>query len=182
MYPHFTPIHYNVVIAIKEDMQVDLVWCDSLQWNGQQSLVTYAQYYHFLEQDMNRPTRYQSNRHYSSALTIRTHSPALPRKTNGTDCGIFTLLYHRTLSNWYGITAGQTFTQGHIQELLRSLGQVTQETAHEYRRRLCIQMHTWWTETWEGPNSVLPPGVHQRNLQMRRQRRRELQESLSYRT
>ena len=43
-------------------------------------------------------------------------------------------------------------------------------------------MHTWWTGTWEGPNPVLPPGVHQRNLQMRRQRRREQQESLSERT
>ena len=51
--PHFTPMHYNVVIAIKQGMQVDLIWCDSLQRNGQQALVTYAQYYHFLEQDMN---------------------------------------------------------------------------------------------------------------------------------
>jgi hypothetical protein len=177
--PHFMPMHYNVVIAIKQGMQVDLIWCDSLQRNGQQVLGIYAQYYHLLEQDMSRPKRLQPNRHYFSALTIRTHSPALLRQTKGTDCGIFTHLYHRTLSNWYGKTAGQTFTQGHIQELLRSLGKVTQETAHEYRRRLRIQMHTWWTETWEGPNLAFPPGVHQRNLQARRQRRRELQESLS---
>jgi hypothetical protein len=131
---------------------------------------------------MNRPQRYQPNRHYSSALTIRTHSSVLPRQTNGTVCGIFTLLYHRTLSNWYGRTVGQTFTQGHIQELLRSLEDVTLETAHEYRRKLRIQMHTWWTGTWEGPNPVLPPRVHQRNLQMRRQRRREQQEPFSDRT
>ena len=38
-------------------------------------------------------------------------------------------------------------------------------------------MHTWWTGTGEGPNPVTPPEVHQRNLQMRRQRRRELQKS-----
>ena len=97
--PHFTPMHYNVVIAIKQGRQVDLIWCDSLQRNGQQALFTYAQFYHFFEQDMNRPKRYQPNRHYSSELTIRTHSPVLPRQINGTDCGIFTLLYHLTLSN-----------------------------------------------------------------------------------
>ena len=32
-------------------------------------------------------------------------------------------------------------------------------------------MHTWWTGSWEGPTPVLPSGRHQRNLQMRRQRR-----------
>ena len=140
-------MHYNVVIALKQDMQLDLIWCDSLQRNGQQALATSAQYYHFLEQDMNRPMKYQPNRHYSSALTVRTHSPGLPRQANGTDCGIFTLLYHQTLSNWYGKTAGQTFTNGHIQELIRLLGNVNQEAAHEYRRRLRIHMHTWWTGT-----------------------------------
>ena len=140
-------MHYNVVIALKQDMQLVLIWCDSLQRNGQQALATYAQYYHFLEQDMNRPKKYHPNRHYSSALTVRTHSPALPRQTNGTDCEIFTLLYHQTLSNWYGKTAGQTFTHGHIQELIRLLGNITQKAAHEYRRRLRIHMQTWWTGT-----------------------------------
>jgi hypothetical protein len=95
---HFTPMLYNVVIALKQGTQVDLIWCDSLQQNGQQALVKYAQYYHFLEQHMNRPKRYQPNRHYSSALTIRTHSLTLLRQTNGTDCGIFILLYHHTFS------------------------------------------------------------------------------------
>ena len=57
------------------------------------------------------------------------------------------------------------------------LGNVNQEAAHEYRQRLRIHMHTWWTGTWAGPNSVTPPEVHQRNLQLRRQRRRERQKS-----
>ena len=50
---HLTPLHYSVVIALKQGLQVDLIWCDSLQRNGQQALYTYFQYYHFLEADMN---------------------------------------------------------------------------------------------------------------------------------
>ena len=111
---HFTPMHYNVVIALKQGTQVDLIWCKRLLRNGQQALVTYAQYYYFLEQEMHRPKRYQPNRHYSSALKIRTHRPTLSRQTNGLVCGIITLLYHQTLSNWYGKPAGQTFTHDHI--------------------------------------------------------------------
>jgi hypothetical protein len=40
-------------------------------------------------------------------------------------------------------------------------------------------MHTWWTGSWKGLNPVLPPGVHQQNLQRRRQCRSEQEESLS---
>ena len=59
---------------------------------------------------MSRLKRYQPYRHYFSALTIRTYSPTLPRQTNGTDCEIFPLLYHQTLSNWYGQIAEQVHT------------------------------------------------------------------------
>ena len=48
--------------------------------------------------------------HYTSALRMRTHTPVLLRQCNDTDCGIFTLLYQQTVSNWYGTAAGQTFT------------------------------------------------------------------------
>ena len=157
---HLKPMHYNVVIALKQGLRVDLIWCDSLQWNGQQALSTYSQYYHSLENDMNRPQRFQPNRHYSSGLTICTYSPTLPWQTNSTHCGLCTLLYHQTLSNWYGTAAGQVFTIDHIQELIRSLGTITQETAHEYRRRLRIHMHTWWTGIWNGADLIIPLGVH----------------------
>ena len=33
-------------------------------------------------------------------------------------------------------------------------------------------MHTWWTGNWEGTDPVIPPGIHQRQLQRRRNRRR----------
>jgi hypothetical protein len=90
---HNTPMHYGVVIALKQSSRVDLIWCDSLQRDGRQALHTYSQYYHFLETEMNRPQVFQPTRHYSSDLTIRTHNLKLSRQHNGTDCGIFTLLY-----------------------------------------------------------------------------------------
>ena len=33
-------------------------------------------------------------------------------------------------------------------------------------------MHTWWIGNWNGAYLIISPGVHQRNLQRRRDRRR----------
>ena len=33
-------------------------------------------------------------------------------------------------------------------------------------------MHTWWTGNWNGTDPVIPPGIHQRQLQRRRNRRK----------
>ena len=111
-------MHYGLVVALKQTSRADLIWCDSLQRDGQQALYTYSQNYHFLETEMNRPQVFQPTRHYSSDLIIRTHYLKLSRQHNGTDCGIFTLLYQQTASRWYGTTAGQEFTNGHIQDLI----------------------------------------------------------------
>jgi Ulp1 family protease len=102
---HVTPMHYGMVIALKQSSRVDLIWCDSLQWNGRQALHTYSQYYHFLETEMNRPQVFQPTRHYSSDLAICTHNLKLSRQHNGTDCGIFSLLYQQTTRRWYGTAA-----------------------------------------------------------------------------
>ena len=142
---HVTPMHYSMVIVLKQGLRADLIWCDSLQRDGRQPLATYSQYYHFLEMEMNRPQAFQPNRHYTSELRIRTHCPVLQRQGNGTDCGIFTLLYQQIVSNWYGTTAGQEFTEEHIQDLLHALGTINQDMANRHRRWLRIHMHTWWT-------------------------------------
>ena len=39
---HITPMHYGMVIALKQSSRVDLIWCDSLQRDGQQALYTYS--------------------------------------------------------------------------------------------------------------------------------------------
>ena len=51
---HVSPMHYSIVVVLKQGLQVDLVWCDSLQRDGRQPLNTYAQYYHFLKVETNR--------------------------------------------------------------------------------------------------------------------------------
>ena len=51
---HITPMHYGMVIVLKQSSRVDLIWCDSLRWDGHQDLYTYSQYYHFLDIEMNR--------------------------------------------------------------------------------------------------------------------------------
>ena len=138
-------MHYGMVIALKQSSRVDLIWCDSLQRDGRQDLYTYSQYYHFLEAEMNRPQAFRPTRYYSSDLMIRAHYPKLPRQHNGTDCGIFTLLYQQTVSRWYGTVAGQEFTNDSIQNLLSSLGNIDQAAASEHRGWLRNHMHTWWT-------------------------------------
>jgi hypothetical protein len=50
LYP--TPMHYNAVLAIKQDMKMTLIWCDSLNRDGQPALDRYSQCYHFLEGDV----------------------------------------------------------------------------------------------------------------------------------
>ena len=49
---HPTPMHYNAVLAIKQNMKVTLIWCDSLNRDGQPALDRYSQFYHFLEGDV----------------------------------------------------------------------------------------------------------------------------------
>ena len=121
---------------------------------------------------MNRPQAFQPMRHYTSALLIQRHTPVLKRQGNGTDCGIFTLLYQQTVSNWYGAVAGQAFTDAHIQELLNALRTINQDNAGRHREWVRIHMHTWWRGNWEGEDPVTPPGKHQRQVQRRRHRRR----------
>ena len=62
---HISPMHYSMVIVLKQGLCTDLILCDSLQRDGRQPLDTYSQYYHFLEMEMNRPQTFQPNRHYS---------------------------------------------------------------------------------------------------------------------
>ena len=101
---------------------------------------------------------------------MRKHTPTLQRQCNGTDCGIFTLLYQQAVSNWYGTAAGQTFTDAQIQALIKSLGSINQDTADRHREWIRINMHTWWRGNWEGADKVNPPGTHQQQVQQRRQR------------
>ena len=140
---HVSPMHYSMVIVLKQGLKMDLVWCNSLQRDGRQQLSTHAQYFHFLEMETISPQTFQPTRHYTSALRMRMHNPVLMRQCNDTDCGIFTLLYQQTVSNWYGTAAGQTFTDAHIQELINSPGTVTQDTADRHREWVRIHMHTW---------------------------------------
>ena len=46
---HPTPMHYNAILAIKQDMKVTLIWCDRLSKNGQPALDRFSQFYHFLK-------------------------------------------------------------------------------------------------------------------------------------
>ena len=173
---HPTPMHYNAILAIKQAMKVTLIWCDSLNRDGQPALDRYSQYYHFLEGDVdwtNRKQRFQPERRYTSNLEINTiiPTPALPRQENGTDCGIFTLLYQATLHAWYGTAAGHELTEERISELVSALQLVTQMRAHAYRQWLRINMHTWWNGKWEDVEQVTPTLVHHQNLERRRQQR-----------
>ena len=136
------------------------------------ALNTYAQYYHFLEMEMTRPQAFQPTRHYTSTLSMRTHTPGLSRQCNGTDCGFFALLYQQAVSNWYGAAAGQTFTDAQIQALLNSLGTINQDAASRHREWIRTHMHTWWRGNWEGADPITPTGTHQRQVQRRRHRRR----------
>ena len=157
---HVSPMHYSMVIVLKQGLHAGLIWCDSLQRDGRQPLATYSQYYHFLEMEMNRLQAFQPTRHYTSELQILTHCPVLPRQCNGTDCGIFTLLYQQTVSNWYGTTAGQAFTENRIQDLINALCTINQDTASRHRGWLRIHIHICWTGNWNGTDSVIPPGIH----------------------
>jgi len=153
---HPTPMHYSVVIALRQASQVVLIWCDSLKRDGRQAMKTYSQYYHFLETDSQC---FRPNGAYTSPLTIRTITPALPMQDNDTDCGIFTLMYQKTLSDWYGDAAGQEFTEVRINALIRELEKVTNQRATEYRKWLRIHMHTWWKGNWNEILPVLPSKV-----------------------
>ena len=45
-------MHYNAVLALKQDMNVTHIWCDHLNRNGQPALDRYSQFYYFLEGDV----------------------------------------------------------------------------------------------------------------------------------
>ena len=89
---------------------------------------------------------------------MRMHNPALMQQCNGTDCGIFTLLYQQTVSDWYGTAAGQTFTDTQIQELINSLRTINQDTADRHREWVRINMHTWWRGKWGQDGRVVKAG------------------------
>ena len=149
---------------------------------GQPALDRYSQFFHFLEGDVdwaNRKQRFQPDRGYTSNLEINTitPTPALPRQENGTDYGIFTLLYQTTLHAWYGTAAGHDLTDEQITELIRALQMVTQTRAHAHREWLRIHMHTWWTGKREDVEQATPIMVHQQNLERRRQQRRWTKQS-----
>ena len=82
---HPTPMHYNAVLAIKQDMKVTLIWCDSLNRDGQPALDRYSQFYYFLKGVVdwaNRKQQFQPDRRYTPNLEINTitPTPALPDK------------------------------------------------------------------------------------------------------
>jgi hypothetical protein len=85
---HVSPMHYSMVIVLKQGLRVDLIWCDSLQRDERQPSSTYAQYYHFLDMEMNRSQAFQPTRHYTSELQTRTHGSDLSWQCNCTVCGI----------------------------------------------------------------------------------------------
>ena len=127
---HPTTMHFNGVIALRQRTNLTLIWCDSKQCDGSQAMRTYSQFYHCMEGGSGRQ-QFHPKQIYSSSLQIRTQSPTLPLQNNGTDCGIFTLMYQQTLSNWYGANAGQELTEARVQDLIHELQAVTQR---EYER------------------------------------------------
>ena len=129
---HQSPNHYNGVIAPRQDPKITLIWCDSMQYDGTIALLTYAQYYHFLE-GLKRPKNFQQTRHYTSSLEIQIRYPWLPYQENGMDCGIFTLTYQKALSKWYGEAAGHNFTEVWIEKLIKELQAVKQPKVTDHR-------------------------------------------------
>ena len=159
---HPTTMHFNGVIALRQRTNLTLIWCDSMQFDGSQAMMTYSQFYHCMEGGSCRQ-QFHPEQIYSSPLQIRTQTPTLPRQTNGTDCGIFTLMYQQTLSNWYGANAGQEFTEARVQNLIHELQEVTPVRVREHRTWLRHNMHKWWQGRWVAPTPVDPQGVaHQR--------------------
>ena len=161
-YIHPSPLHFNGVIALRQRDRITLIWCDSMQFDGTQALTTYSQYYHCMECVTGRH-QFSPEKQYTSPLMIHTIMPTLPKQTNSTDCGIFTLMYQRTLSNWYGESAGLEFTEVRVQALIRDLEQVTPALVREHRKWLRLNMHKWWKGLWEGPTPILPPHVQQQH-------------------
>jgi hypothetical protein len=139
---HPTTMHFNGVIALRQRTNLTLIWCDSKQCDGSQAMRTYSQFYHCMEGGSGRQ-QFHPEQIYSSPLKIRTQSPTLPRQNNGTDCGIFTLMYQQTLSNWYGANAGQEFTEARVQNLIHELQEVTPMRVREHQTWLRHNMHKW---------------------------------------
>jgi Ulp1 family protease len=76
-----------------------------MQFDGFLAMMTYLQFYHCMEGGSGHQ-QFQLEQIYTSLLQIRTQMPTLSSQNNGTDCGIFTLMYQQTLSNWYKVNAG----------------------------------------------------------------------------
>ena len=92
---HPTTMHFNGVIVLRQRNNLTLIWCDSMHFDGSQAMKTYSQFYHFMEGGRGNH-QFQPEQLYTSPLLICTQTPKLPRQTNGTDCGIFTLMYQQT--------------------------------------------------------------------------------------
>ena len=121
----------------------------------------YSQFYHCMEGERGNH-QFQSEQIYTSPLRISTQTSKLPRQTNGTDCGIFTLMYQQTLSNWYRVHVGLEFTEARIQVLIQDLQTVTPAWVREHRKWLRQNMHKWWQDRWVEPTPIAPQGiVHQ---------------------
>ena len=70
-------------------------------------------------------------------------------------------MYQQTLSNWYGVNAGQEFTEARVQNLIQELQEVTPARVREHRTWLRHNMHKWWQGRWVAPAPVYPQGVAQ---------------------
>ena len=136
-------MHFNGVIVLRQRINLTLIWCDSMQFDGSQAMKTYSQFYHCMEGGRGNH-QFQPEQLYTSPLLICTQAPKLPRQINGTDCGIFTLMYQQTLSNWYGVHAGQEFTEARVQDLIREQQKVTPARVREHRQLLKQNMQKWW--------------------------------------
>jgi hypothetical protein len=89
---HLTTILFNGVIALRQRNNLTLIWCDSMQFDGFIAMMTYSKFYHCMEGGSGHQ-QFQPEQIYTSSRQIRTQTPTLSRQNDGTDCGIFTLMY-----------------------------------------------------------------------------------------
>ena len=46
---HPTTMQFNGVIVLRQRNNLTLIWCDSMQYDGSQAMMTYSQFYHCME-------------------------------------------------------------------------------------------------------------------------------------
>jgi hypothetical protein len=126
-----------------------------MQFDVSLAMMAYSQFYHCMEGGRGNH-QFQPEQIYTSPLLIRTQTPTLPRQNNGTDCGIFTLMYQQTLSNWYGVNAGEEFSEARVRDLIQELQKVTPARVREHRKWLRKNMHKWWQGIWVEPRPIYP--------------------------